>query len=223
MESEASPDASQLVRVLEALASPTRLALLHRLASPAFVPDLARELALTRQTLQKHLDALVEVGLVHAQPARRGALPATQYVTSPAGLFGFKESVKAIAVPDARLLPALPTRLADSPSPQRERDGPGLLLVHGDAPGRWYPLRGGPTWVVGRDARDDVPLSYDPFASVRHAMVRRDGATWRVTDLRSTNGTSVNFAPLAPGESATLRAGDVLTVGRSHLVLRDAG
>lgn len=210
-----------IVRVLEVLSSPTRLDLLHRLATPSFVPDLAKSLGFTRQTLQRHLDELVAVGLVHASPARRGALPATQYVANPSGLFAFKENVKGIAAPDPKLLPALPT-LVSEPGPRASgRHGAGLLLVHGDVPGRWFPLQGGPAWVVGRDARDDVPLTYDPFASVRHAMLKREGDVWKLTDLRSTNGTSVNFVPLAPGEATVVRSGDVITVGRSHLVLRD--
>src|SRR5438067_758558 len=91
-------DRDPLARRLGVLASPIRLALLHRLAAPAFVSDLAPELGLTRQALARHLDDLVEVGLVEPQrDARRGFMPATRYAASPAGLFALKEELRMLA------------------------------------------------------------------------------------------------------------------------------
>jgi DNA-binding transcriptional ArsR family regulator len=61
------PDAEQqAVAVFTALADPTRRALLHELArrGPATVSDLARALPITRQGVAKHLEQLVEAGLV---------------------------------------------------------------------------------------------------------------------------------------------------------------
>lgn len=211
-----------LARALEALASPLRLALLHRLARPAFIRDLARELGVTRQAVTRHLEELERVGLVVGRPSRRGALPATEYRADPAGLFAFKESVLALALP-ADALPAdgSATRLGSPPAGRPGRGGPGLLLVHGDAPGRWYPLSRGSSWILGRDPRNDVCLSYDPFASARHALLGRDGATWSITDLHATNGTFLDFVPLAPGETRPLRSGSVVTIGRSRLLFQE--
>lgn len=219
---EAQSHRKDLVRVLEALSNATRLEILDRLARPAFIPDLARALGVTRQTIRKHLDALEEVGLIIARPSRRGALPATEYLANPAGLFTFKEGIQSLAlVADASLLPPQPTLRGAEATSDARLEGRGLLLVHGDAPGRWFPLAAGSSWVLGREAGDDVALPYDPFASGRHALLRRDASGWTVVDLQSTNGTFVNFRPLARGESRVVRPGDLLTIGHSHLLLRD--
>lgn len=221
MDTETAAQSHPLLPALEALASPLRLALLRRLARPAFVADLIREIDMTRQALKLHLDALEAAGLVEARSSRRGALPATAYVASPTGLFAFKEGVGALAVPvDPALVGSFPTRDGQGPTRLPPRSGPGLLLVHGDLPGRWFPLGGSASHVIGRDPRGGIALPYDPFASARHAHVQK-GPRWQVTDLHSRNGTLLNFEGLMPGETRELRVGDVLTVGRSRLVFRD--
>lgn len=214
-------DRAALAKAFEVLASDVRLDLLHRLARPRFVPDLVRDTGLRRQTLSRHLEALVEAGLVRAVESRRGALPATSYQADPGGLFAFKESVNEIAVP-APPAPRQATRPAGAAKASRRTEAAGLLVVHGEAPGRWFALEDRDTFVVGRDARCEVPLEWDPFASARHAMLRRGPAGWTVTDLRATNPSLVNFSPLSPAGTLPLSDGDVLTVGRSHLVFRGA-
>src|SRR5438094_7995637 len=91
-----------LASAMEVLASDVRLRLLHRLGVPAFAPDLAREFGLTRQAIQKHLDALEAAGFVTDAPSRRGSFVAREYRTDIAGLFAFKESVLGIAVASDR-------------------------------------------------------------------------------------------------------------------------
>lgn len=214
---------SDLAKWMEVLASPVRLALLHRLGQPAFVPDLARELGITRQALKKHLDALETSGLVTATQSRRGALRATEYQANPAGLFAFKESVLAIAVqtdPGA-LAPAETRPSMAGRGAQAAGGGVGLLLVHGDQPGRWFPVAGRTTIVLGRDPKGEVALTYDPFASARHALLRHASTGWTLTDLQSTNGTRVNFRRIASSETVPVRSGDLITIGKSHLLLRD--
>ena len=58
------------VAVFTALADPTRRALLNELVrrGPATVSDLARALPITRQGVAKHLEQLVEAGLVKLDP-----------------------------------------------------------------------------------------------------------------------------------------------------------
>lgn len=222
MAQEATVPQVDLASAMEVLASEVRVRLLHRLGSPAFVPDLAKEFALTRQAIQKHLDALESAGLVLGTPSRRGALRAREYRAHPAGLFAFKESVLAIAVQmDPGALPPAPTLPAPMHESARGGSGTGLLLVHGDQQGRWFSLAARGSSVLGRDARVEVSLAYDPFASQRHAMLRHSPTGWTATDLRSTNGTRVNFRLLGSGETVPLRNGDLLTVGKSHLLFRD--
>jgi ArsR family transcriptional regulator, cadmium/lead-responsive transcriptional repressor len=59
--------------VFEALADPTRRAVVRRLAEggPATATELAGELPVTRQAVAKHLGVLDRVGLVQATPAGR--------------------------------------------------------------------------------------------------------------------------------------------------------
>lgn len=214
-------DKAALARAFEVLASDVRLDLLHRLARPRFVPDLVRDTGLRRQTLSRHLEALVEAGLVRTVESRRGALPATSYQADPGGLFAFKESVLGLAVagPPA---PRHATRPAGAARTTRPPDSTGLLVVHGDAPGRWFPLDGRDSFTLGRDDRCDVALAWDPFASARHAVLRKGAAGWTLTDLRATNPTLLNFTAVVAGATVPIVDGDVLTVGRSHLVLRGA-
>lgn len=73
--------------------------------------------------------------------------------------------------------------------------------------------------VIGRMSTSDVVLS-DPNVSRRHAELRRDGGTWRIIDLGSTNGTLVN-GKLA--REHQLRHGDRLTFGTSSLVFELTG
>lgn len=224
MDQAEAPEGTQgdLARVMEVLASPVRLELLHRLAQPAFVPDLARAMGITRQALKKHLDAMEGAGLVVASASRRGPLRATEYRANPSGLFAFKENVLGLAVQtDAGAsvpVHTLPTRAERAPGIAA---GAGLLLVHGDQPGRWFALEGRATAILGRDPKAEVALSYDPFASARHALLRHGPTGWTLTDLNSTNGTRVNLRRIVPGETVPVRPGDLLTIGRSHLLLRE--
>lgn len=222
MREEATP--GDLAAAMAVLASPVRLGLLHRLARGAFIPVLAKEMGLTRQALRKHLDELEAAGLIVAIPSRRGALPATEYRTDPVGLFAFKESVLGLAVhaEPASLRPAA-TLPFGAQGPVAVAPGAGLLLVHGDQPGRWFTLAGRSEALLGRDASADVALTYDAFASLRHALLRRSAGGWTLTDLGSMNGTRVNFERVPMNGSREVKAGDLITVGKSHLLLRDEG
>ncbi len=212
-----------LARALETLASPVRIGLLHRLSRPAFMPELVREFKITRQALKKHVDALEAVGLVHGSRSRRGALPATEYRANPTGLFTFKENVRGIAVSSTPVRPPAPHTRAGRADTRSipPRTGSGLLLVHGDAPGRWIGLGDKEEHVAGRDENTDIPLTYDAFASKRHALMRKSSTQWTITDLGSTNGTRVNFRAIPPREATVIHPGDLVTIGRSHLLFRD--
>jgi hypothetical protein len=70
--------------------------------------------------------------------------------------------------------------------------------------------------VIGRLSTNDVVLS-DPNVSRRHAELRRDGDSWVLVDLGSTNGTVVN-GKLA--REHPLDEGDRLTFGKTELVFK---
>jgi hypothetical protein len=67
--------------------------------------------------------------------------------------------------------------------------------------------------VLGRSRECDIQLA-DPNVSRRHAELRREGATFWIVDLDSTNGLEVNGkrvkrAKLADGDTVTLGSTDV--------------
>lgn len=69
---------------------------------------------------------------------------------------------------------------------------------------------------VGR-ARPAEVLIPAPTVSSRHAIMRIEDDALFVTDLGSTNGTSVNGVDLAPMTAAQLKADDEVIFGDSHL------
>ncbi|MFN2478611.1 MAG: FhaA domain-containing protein, partial [Pseudonocardiaceae bacterium] len=91
-------------------------------------------------------------------------------------------------------------------------------LTLDDGSDRYYQLTEGAT-VVGRgqDAQFRLP---DTGVSRRHVEITWDGQTAMLTDLGSTNGTTVNGAPV---QSWQLVDGDVVRVGQSRLVFRTQG
>jgi pSer/pThr/pTyr-binding forkhead associated (FHA) protein len=86
-------------------------------------------------------------------------------------------------------------------------------LTLDDGSNRQYQLTKGST-VVGRgqDAQFRLP---DTGVSRRHLEIAWDGWTATLTDLGSTNGTTVNGTPV---QTWQLADGDVLQVGHSSLV-----
>lgn len=66
--------------------------------------------------------------------------------------------------------------------------------------------------VVGRSSACGLQLS-GRKVSGEHAVVSWDGASWRVRDLASTNGTWVGEVQLQPGESLTIEQGAALAFG----------
>lgn len=91
--------------------------------------------------------------------------------------------------------------------------GRGIGLLLGD--GRRYTVQAGTT-VIGRGRQADLRLR-DGGVSRRHACLHYDGGALTVTDLGSTNGTTVNDRPVSAavpvGPGDTIRVGSVtLTV-----------
>jgi DNA-binding winged helix-turn-helix (wHTH) protein len=71
--------------------------------------------------------------------------------------------------------------------------------------------------IIGRDPRSTIWLD-DESVSRRHAVISVEHDVARVNDLRSTNGTFLNRAPL---ESPTvLQDGDIVRVGSLKLTFR---
>jgi Protein of unknown function (DUF3662)/FHA domain len=101
---------------------------------------------------------------------------------------------------------------------QPEYGGTGQHMVTlqlDDGSGRTYQLREGAN-IVGRgqDAQFRLP---DTGVSRRHLEIRWDGQVALLSDLNSTNGTTVNNAPVQEWQLAD---GDVIRLGHSEIVVR---
>lgn len=225
---------ANLARNLEALASETRLALLHVLRTPRALsdirvaPSLTRagenpQRALSRQAVTHQLESLLEAGLVlrtSAEDRARGDL----FVLNHERLFALVDEMRSLV----KLRPALVSGEVSDTMARASAEGwvlppgPRLLVVYGRDDGTAFPLQGpeGTRWRVGRAPGSEVRLDYDPYLSAEHAAVERSSAGYAVRDLGSRNGTWLNGGRLAPNASKPLCPGDVLTFGRSHLVFQ---
>ncbi|NQU22862.1 MAG: EAL domain-containing protein [Candidatus Nealsonbacteria bacterium] len=68
-------------------------------------------------------------------------------------------------------------------------------------------------FTIGRDHAADLRINSSQI-SREHAAISRDGDAYRVRDLGSTNGTSLNGQPI---EESLLRDGDVLSIANVEL------
>jgi len=93
--------------------------------------------------------------------------------------------------------------------------GSSVTLQLDDGSGRTYQLREGSN-IVGRgqDAQFRLP---DTGVSRRHLEIRWDGQVALLSDLNSTNGTTVNNAPVQEWQLAD---GDVVRLGHSEIIVR---
>ena len=73
--------------------------------------------------------------------------------------------------------------------------------------------------VIGRSRECDIQIA-DPNASRRHAEIRREGDTFAIVDLGSTNGLEVNGRRT---QRANLADGDRITIGTTDLVFQREG
>jgi TolB protein len=73
---------------------------------------------------------------------------------------------------------------------------------------------------IGRGEDNDLRL-LDPKVSRHHALIRREGRSFVVTDLGSANGTRVNGAPITGPH--VLKHGERITIGDTELTYREPG
>jgi len=106
-----------------------------------------------------------------------------------------------------------------APPPKAEPDTPGHLILVG---GALDAIEGNasfalvPDSVIGRSADCQVSLP-SSLVSTHHARLRLDGGAWFLSDLGSTNGTSVNRRPVS--REQRLEYGDLIQVGDVQLRL----
>ncbi len=101
-----------------------------------------------------------------------------------------------------------------------------LVVTEGPLRGTALDLGRAPV-LIGRSPECSLVLD-DDYASSRHARLSPTGsppgATWRLEDLGSTNGTLLARAPRAPSEplegSSPVGAGAVVRIGRTTIELQ---
>jgi hypothetical protein len=81
--------------------------------------------------------------------------------------------------------------------------------------GRQFVLDKSPV-SLGRDPSNDLVL-HEPTVSGVHARLERQGGTWLITDLHSSNGVRVNGERV---QERALEDGDVVELGRQRLCFR---
>ncbi|HDZ86512.1 hypothetical protein LCGC14_0879710 [marine sediment metagenome] len=91
----------------------------------------------------------------------------------------------------------------DEPKPAK------LVLNFGDKNSKTFNLTD--KVIIGRSEGADIQLE-DSFASSSHAKLQKQGATYVVQDLKSTNGTLLNGNKI---KKETLNSGDEIKIGKN--------
>ncbi len=217
---EASSDMEHLAKLLWPLANAKRLDLLAYLTEPHYLEEIASHLGLTRQAARKHVDVLCSIGVLQRTAATRPSGAVVEYCIDRRALFLIWQEFEKLGAlrPQASQQLVAYTRVGTTvdqrPGPPT---GPALWVVHGLAAGAQFALHqdAQETWLIGRDARSDIHIDYDPYVSTRHAEVHAQGQEFVLTDLASRNGTEHNGATLPRGGEVILRHGDLIGVGRT--------
>ena len=97
--------------------------------------------------------------------------------------------------------------------------GAQLVVTAGPDRGMVVALTEGKPLQIGRGQQPDVGLS-DAYVSRLHCRVLLKGDVLIVTDLNSAGGTYVNAEPVT---ERTVRVGEELQIGETHLSLRLVG
>ena len=89
-----------------------------------------------------------------------------------------------------------------------------LVVTQGPQEGRTLDSRKGVSLQLGRTAKSALQIK-DPAISTKHAEVEwsQEAGCWRLRDVGSSNGTSLNGRALPEGEWAPLKDGDELRLG----------
>lgn len=91
-------------------------------------------------------------------------------------------------------------------------------LVSTADPSREFPIMPGPN-SVGRRGGNDIVMDTDPYVSGSHAEITADDEGIWLTDVGSTNGTTLNGAKLQPNVRMALKSGDEIVFGQTAVTL----
>ncbi len=94
---------------------------------------------------------------------------------------------------------------------------PELEFLNGPYEGQEVELEEGPV-IMGRSDEADIPLDDDSLSGF-HAELRHEGGAWLVSDLESTNGTTVNGIP---AKVQILSNMDEVHIGNIRCIFKDS-
>ncbi|MCH9688429.1 MAG: FHA domain-containing protein [Deltaproteobacteria bacterium] len=107
----------------------------------------------------------------------------------------------------------------DPTVPVATKSGALKLMVVRDQRVEWQALQAPCRVVVGRAPQCDLTVD-DPSLSRRHAVLELDDQGARVTDLGSSNGTSLAGTRLPPNEPRPVALDELIEIGATVMVLR---
>lgn len=138
---------------------------------------------------------------------------------APADVDGVDAEAKTLILPDASQVSSSSPRITPAVSIDEEDVivehtlfgtlNPTLLGLSGPGTGKNFPLSPTGKTSLGRSRRNDIVVPEDA-ASAQHCRIDREGETYVLYDLTSTNGTWLNDVRT---ERAILKNGDRLKVG----------
>ena len=118
---------------------------------------------------------------------------------------------------------AIPSELAKEPERESGVDGIEQLhlkIISNPEEGTVYWLTPGQSQVMGRGAKCDRCLDFDPSLSTQHFRIECQRDHCKITDLESTNGTFVNDKRIA---AARLFDGDIIRAGDTFMLVSVTG
>ena len=226
---------SELSEYLEVLSNPVRLKILRFIEhEPQEITAIAGYLGMTYQNTKKHMDRLLNTGLVrrHAGFRRetdRGIAPVWKYVLDDGGMETLVKTLgifSGIAIPPGyqeirKRMESARSEIAKTAG----ETGPLLCLVGGPADGLAFILKKDRI-QIGREDPDHplpdgagtvvVPDQYKAVTRVTkpHAVLVRAGDSWEIEDGGSTRRDLCQFRALRPREkNCALRGGHHRSLG----------
>ncbi|UCF82725.1 MAG: FHA domain-containing protein [Desulfobacteraceae bacterium] len=94
-----------------------------------------------------------------------------------------------------------------------------LFVIEGPMKGLSFEL-GDQTVFIGRSSKNDIQIK-DNAISRKQFKVFKIGNKLFVEDLKSTNGTSINGELITPGEGYETSEGDIISIGKTALMLAE--
>jgi DNA-binding transcriptional ArsR family regulator len=227
-------DSQHIAAIMRALANPVRIDLLKAIQSAKPLGEIRLEARrrdrvarpgrpMNRVTARQHLDILLEAGMARRVRRVRDGRALDHYVVNQAQIFALLEELRQLVLirPQGDVVDGT----VPVPTPaDRSAAGARLALVNGVGEGQVFALAGPGLgrWGIGRRPGNRICLEHDPYVSLDNSELARRGRGYAVRDLGSRNGTFVNWERLASEEWRPLATGDLLGVGRSALVFREA-